>query len=260
LSGSIYTADAQTPFLLHLDSQPGDYIGGGIQSTLTPVDGIFTPSRTFDGGIQVIFNGGAANFWMLNFSGPSTQLAPGNYEDATRWPFQSPTKPGLSVIGRGGGCNELTGRFTVLEAVYGVQGAVNGFAVDFEQHCEGAVPALFGQLRVNSSIPVTGACSLGLTDGIWSIVESTSGNDDVELFASIHRKNNGDIAIILLSVDGSWSYSLGTLSGCGIQGNVFSVNGVQVGTLGITLAQTPTLTGSIVINGVSSTLTGNKVF
>ena len=257
--GSLPRVDAQTTSVLYLDSQPGDFIGGGLQRTFTIADGTFTPSRTFDGGTQVIFNGGAADFWTLNFSGPSTPLAPGNYEGATRWPFQSPTKPGLSVSGQGRGCNTLTGRFTVVEVVYGAQGAVNSFAIDFEQHCEGGIPALFGQLRVNSSVPVTPSCSPSASEGIWRIVQSAPGKDDVVLFASIHRTNNR-LAIVLLNTDGSWRYSLATLSGCGVQGNVFSVDGMHLGTLGLTLAQTPTLTGSMVINGESSTLTGNKVF
>jgi hypothetical protein len=54
-------------------------------------------------------------------------------------------------LGAGGGCNTLTGRFDVLEAVFRSDGSVVSFAVDFEQHCEGLPAALFGVVRVNSS-------------------------------------------------------------------------------------------------------------
>lgn len=47
----------------------------------------------------------------------------------------------------------LTGRFEVLEAVYGATGEVERFAATFEQHCEGGVPALLGSILFNSTLP-----------------------------------------------------------------------------------------------------------
>jgi hypothetical protein len=40
----------------------------------------------------------------------------------------------------------------VLKAAYSTTGTLNAFAANFEQHCEGASPALFGWLRVNSRL------------------------------------------------------------------------------------------------------------
>lgn len=105
------------------------------------------------GGVSIDFSGGALGFWNLDFAAPmGATLALGTYESATRFPFQSSTVPGLSVSGAGRGCNTLTGRFTVLEATYGPTGDVLAFAADFEQHCEGGAPALFGAVRFNSTI------------------------------------------------------------------------------------------------------------
>jgi hypothetical protein len=42
--------------LLYLNSQPGDYIGQGIQQTLTPADGTFSVQTSSNGGLQVAFN------------------------------------------------------------------------------------------------------------------------------------------------------------------------------------------------------------
>ena len=140
---------AQTTYLA-LDSEPGDFIGGGISQTFTPAEGDFDASRNFDNGVTVNFNGGAFNLWTLDFAAPGdAALAVGAYENATRFPFQSPTDPGLDVSGQGRGCNMLTGRFEVLEIVYGPGGEVKRFAADFEQHCEGLPPALFGSIRFN---------------------------------------------------------------------------------------------------------------
>jgi len=45
------TASAQTTRLF-LNSQPGDYIGGGIQQTMTTATGGFTATQNFDGSTQ----------------------------------------------------------------------------------------------------------------------------------------------------------------------------------------------------------------
>jgi alpha-tubulin suppressor-like RCC1 family protein len=76
-------------------------------------------------------------------------LTPGTYEGAQRHPFQSAGNPGISVSGDGRACNAHTGRFVVLEANYAVDGSVVSFAADYEQHCDGGIPALFGSVRFN---------------------------------------------------------------------------------------------------------------
>ena len=145
-------AAAQTT-VLDLKSQPGDYIGGGLDQTFTPADGNFTASRNFDNGVTITFNGGP-HFWRVSLAAPQdAELVPGVYENATRWPFQSPTGPGMDISGEGRGCNALTGRFEVLEAVYTPSGDVERFAATFEQHCEGAAPALLGSVLFNSTLP-----------------------------------------------------------------------------------------------------------
>ncbi len=57
-----------------------------------------------------------------------------------------------TVSGAGRGCNTLTGRFSVLKAKYDASGNVKSFAADFEQHCEGASPALAGSIRYKSKL------------------------------------------------------------------------------------------------------------
>jgi hypothetical protein len=144
-------ASAQSTDLV-LDSQPGDYIGQGRRQTLTTADGTFSARRNYDNGVSVTFLSQPGNvLWSLDFAAPGNQLlAPGAYLNATRFPFQASTAPGLSVSGDGRGCNTLTGRFTVLEVVYGAGDAITSFAATFEQHCEGFAPALFGTIRVNA--------------------------------------------------------------------------------------------------------------
>ena len=77
---------------------------------------------------------------------------------ARRWRLRRGATPsvttfnGLEVSGSGRGCNALTGRFIVREIVFGSGGTVQRFAVDFEQHCNDVVPALFGAIRYNSTV------------------------------------------------------------------------------------------------------------
>jgi hypothetical protein len=149
--------------LLVLASQPGDYIGGGQQRIITTADADFFASRNFDNGVGFAINDfGRPNpqftFWYVDFAAPlNAELSVGAYEGATRLPFQQPSEPGLSVSGDGRGCNQLTGRFDILEVVYDPHtGNVVHFAADFEQHCESpSAPALLGAIRYDSDVPVS---------------------------------------------------------------------------------------------------------
>ncbi len=156
LAASLCLASAvRAGTLLFLNSQPGDDIGQSEARLITPADGTFTASRNFDNGVNVSFSGNTAgDFWFTDFAAPmNATLVPGAYEGATLWPYQSAIGPGLSVYGDGRGCNVLSGRFVVLEATYDANGKVQSFAADFEQHCENAVPALFGSVRYQAGDP-----------------------------------------------------------------------------------------------------------
>jgi len=90
----------------------------------------------------------------MRFAAPQGQtLATGTYDGATRYPFQAPSDPGMDVFGDGRGCNTLTGSFTVTQITFSSGGAVESFDADFEQHCEGAEPALRGHVHVVSEPP-----------------------------------------------------------------------------------------------------------
>src|SRR2546423_1952975 len=125
--------------VLILNSQPGDYIGGGVLQTYKPANGIFNVERMFGGGVVVGFHTpNDSHFWGLSFAPKEGEaLAVGQYEGAQRGPFQSPASPGLDVSGDGRGCNTLSGRFLVSEIVLTSDDTVQSLAVDFEQHCEG---------------------------------------------------------------------------------------------------------------------------
>jgi uncharacterized repeat protein (TIGR01451 family) len=149
-----YTAPVDaSQTLLYFKSTPGDYIGQGEEKLY---DQNITVERNYDNGVSFSVDYDM-EWWNLDFAAPySETLAEGVYENATRFPFQSVSQPGLSLYGSGRGCNELYGRFEVLEAVYDGSGNVISFAADFEQHCEHLdAPPLYGVIRYNSEIPFT---------------------------------------------------------------------------------------------------------
>src|SRR5437879_2756766 len=148
-------AQAQVTSLTMI-SDAGDYIGGGQFYFYTPADGTFTAQQNFAQGVSLAFNTPSFDhFWYLDFAAPNSQpLTVGTYLGATRFPFQASSEPGLDVAGDGRGCNMLTGSFQVLQVTYGSGTDIVAFDAVFEQHCEGAVPALRGEIRYNANVVV----------------------------------------------------------------------------------------------------------
>lgn len=163
---SAYAALADTGSV-YLAPEPGSWVGGGVGAnpvTWTHGDeGIFSISGNFDKGATVTFNDG--HYWRFAFAAPTydpvTNTNNGNlldvkfYDNATRFPFNSPTRPGLSFSGNGRGNNRLGGWFDVLEVTYDDKYNYLSLAVDFRQFDESEAMAgssTFGSLRINSAI------------------------------------------------------------------------------------------------------------
>lgn len=137
--------DPQT--YVQMRSDAGDYIGGGASFRLDPFQGSFYNTVNFRGGLSVFYQGN--DFYTLDFGPPlGTPFTAGAYENAQRFAFADPGRPGLDISGAGRGCNTVTGRFDVLD-FQAVGDTVQRAAIDFEQHCEGASAALRGELRIN---------------------------------------------------------------------------------------------------------------
>lgn len=149
LASSVWASQAAAATAVHIDSPEGDYIGGGEQHDFTaPPSSITATYNASNRVATVAFDG-----WRAEFQARSgTTLGAGNYEGATRYPFNSPTEHGLSLTSPGRGCNRLQGWFEVHEAVFSGS-AVVALAVDFLQSCDGG-PALFGAIRIGSDVPL----------------------------------------------------------------------------------------------------------
>ena len=150
------SAQGQQVTSLSMTSDAGDYVGQGLTYFLTPTDGTFSASVNSGGGVSIAYQGFTpGDFWNLDFAAPNNQpLTVGTYLNATRFPFEVSSVPGLAVYGDGRGCNNDNGSFQVLQIVYGPNNTVSAFDATFEQHCEGAVPALRGEIRYNANVVV----------------------------------------------------------------------------------------------------------
>jgi hypothetical protein len=130
---------------VYLDSDPGDWVGAGREYLYTRADAVITASAV---GNRVSVSVNGDEWWDGDFKAMSSLSAvqPGYYAGLQRYPFHNPVKGGLNWSGEGRGSNTLTGWFAVDGVTY-KDGAVTSFDARFEQHSEGASPALRGAIH-----------------------------------------------------------------------------------------------------------------
>jgi len=172
-------AGAQPYFEFRFQSDAGDYIGGGASYRRTQTTGVidsYSPSDfTGDGQVDYLFlrylgepfGGTFIHFWVAT-NQLGKNLAPGTYPNAERAPFASLGHPGLDVEMDGRGCNTLTGNFVIHDVNFGPGSVLERLDMDFEQHCEGAAPALHGTFRYNRLAPLDLATPVPAM-GPWSL-------------------------------------------------------------------------------------------
>ncbi len=163
---------------VHLQSDAGDYIGGGLTYNYTQANAQIT--LTVSGGhLSIVINGNES--WHGDFQVPNTlnQLQTGYYANLTRYPFNDPATGGLDWSGEGRGSNTLTGWFAIDNITY-VNGVLTSIDLRFEQHSEGVTPALHGQIHWTSTDATTPPGPVNPPPaGIWQPVPGstpTSGN------------------------------------------------------------------------------------
>jgi len=134
---------------IRLQSDSGDYIGGGQSYSYTQADAQISVSAT-GGHLSIAIQGD--EHWTGDFQVPNTlsQLQIGTYNNLQRYPFHDPTRGGLDWSGEGRGCNTLTGWFVIDNVTY-VNGVLTAIDLRFEQHCEGNATALHGQIHWTSN-------------------------------------------------------------------------------------------------------------
>jgi hypothetical protein len=140
---------------LVMNSDSGDYIGQGQSYSYSPTSGTLDATGTPE-QFHFSVEGSGGDWWYGDFAPSQGQIftTGSTWTGVARDGFQGDA-PGMDVYGEGRGCNTVTGQFEVLAATYTPDGAMQTFAVKFEQHCEGAQPALTGEFdwRLNDNTP-----------------------------------------------------------------------------------------------------------
>ena len=158
LAGSLQPAQAAT--LLSFLSSPYSWVGGGETVSAGPANGFEIgvqgdPFTMLEFRVIEPWTLEGWRWWYLRLAAPEgASLSVGSYANATRWPFQETTAPGLTFSGNHRGNNRLTGSFNILESNVADDGTFS-FAVDFLQYDEESTNAwIKGAIRYNSEVPV----------------------------------------------------------------------------------------------------------
>jgi len=140
---------ASPNYVITAFSDAGDYIGQGVASEFDAsnenVSGTLTSTYI---NLRVI--GGTGNaWWNFEIAPPSGQaFHVGYYAYAQRTTFREAGHPGIDITAQSRGCNTDSGGFEIRRLATS-NGAITRLDLLYEQHCEGDVPALFGEIRVN---------------------------------------------------------------------------------------------------------------
>lgn len=144
---------------ISLHSEPGDFVGQGFEYLFNTTNGIFDIALVDDFDMN-----GVADRVSIRFIGtqPGTfvnafiqspfdeSLTPGFYGTAER--MAGIGHAGLDIGVNGRGCNTSNGSFSILNDISFQGSSLLSFGATFEQHCEGAQPALFGTILYNFEI------------------------------------------------------------------------------------------------------------
>ncbi len=139
------------PTTIQLVSDAGDWVGGGLTYRYDQANALITVASQ-GGHLSIGIDGD--QWWHANFLLPSSmsRFQPGEYKGLTRYPFEDPAVGGLDWSGEGRGCNTIAGSLTVNHAWYAAD-TLAAIDLSFEQHCEGAAPALRGAVQWRSGDP-----------------------------------------------------------------------------------------------------------
>ena len=150
------------------------WVSHGLTELITATNGTiaFNSGYSYDNGLHLNINLTNGQYWALDCGAIDRgQLHVGLCTNATRFPFNNGSSPGLSFTGNGRGDNNVTGWFNVLSIAYSNNMPVSA-AIDFVQYDEGILTEkTSGYIRYNT------AASLGpdfatatMTNGAISFV------------------------------------------------------------------------------------------
>ena len=136
----------------YFESDPSDFVGIGKSYLYTQANSRFTVNAPANWLYWLYINIDGDLPWngLIVGMNSMSQLQPGYYPGVLRAPFNNPVKGGVSWGGDMRGCNQSYGWFAIDNVNY-TAGAITAIDLRFEQHCEGAAPALHGAIHWTST-------------------------------------------------------------------------------------------------------------
>jgi hypothetical protein len=129
---------------VYLVSDAGDYIGRGATILYTPSNAAFVVNPTRQNAFSIDVGPNHSTFVGMD---SLVQLTPGYYGEL-QLP-SNPVKGSMRWASNGSDCNTAKSWFVVDQVTYSL-GVLTSIDLRFEQHCEGAVPALRGAVHWRS--------------------------------------------------------------------------------------------------------------
>jgi len=128
---------------VYLVSDAGDSIGGGATQLLTPGNATLDVVTNMTAALRINVGGWTGDFLAMN---SLSQLQPGYYGGVHNASFINGMKAGMEWWGNGRSCGTVTGWFVVDKVTYTLA-ELTAIDLRFEQHCDGAGPALHGAIH-----------------------------------------------------------------------------------------------------------------
>jgi uncharacterized repeat protein (TIGR01451 family) len=158
VGNNVTTASATTripvspdsPSFMVLQSDVGDYVGGGGSYSYSNQNAVFEVFETSPGVLSLKVM--SDEDWNGSFYMPQgvAQMQTGTYTDLIGAPFHDPATGGFELGGGSRACGPHSDWFKVDDVVYAA-GQIVSIDIRFEQHCGGSAPALRGQLHWNAN-------------------------------------------------------------------------------------------------------------
>jgi hypothetical protein len=163
--------DAPFPTGFCFDSEPGDLIAQGRDIVGEGAESVTLSTGVRRGGVGFRLESDGEG-WSASFTVPDPyQLHPGLFEGAGLPEVVSEPEPRMHITPLAGGCNDLTGRYSIEEFEADPFAGLRRFSLTFEAHCNGGPGDIRGVIHYQASgtldetiipdrtIPLEGWCS-----------------------------------------------------------------------------------------------------
>lgn len=201
-------------------SDPGEFVGGGGVQEFDRTNASFSGTVSTSGIDLAVSGGVSGQSWSFVLDPPPGQtFHVGYYPKSQRAEFRTTGYAGIDITGNSNGCNTDSGAIEIRDL------ATSGSTITrlnllYEQHCEGLIPALFGQIRIGEP---------GTTGVIVSSSSITWPSDP-----GLPGGSHGTTVPVYLRNSGKTSVSIGTAAKSGLAAGDFAV--VSNGCSGTVLA------------------------